>query len=285
MKQNVKLTDSEIKKITKARYGKCAESGVASSCCAIDASQSSSFAIEHGLYTKEDISLIPDTALSLSRGCGNPTGFAELQPGEIAVDFGCGAGIDVVLAAKKVAPSGKVFGVDFAPEMIQRAKQAVIEAEVAIIVDLYVSDLDKTDLSDSFADVVMSNCVINLCPDKEEVYREAFRILKPGGRLAISDVIYTEKLDPQIHERFKTAWSGCVGGAIEKDRYFNIIENIGFIDLKIVSEHLLASNELNEMACCPGAEYTPVPAKEDLAVTENKIESVKFTADKPLGSN
>ena len=278
---HLKLTNSEIKEITKARYSKCAESDVASSCCAVNRSQSSSFATDHGLYTKEDLSLIPDIALSLSRGCGNPTGFAQLQPGDIVVDFGCGAGIDVILAAKKVVPGGKVIGIDFATEMIQKGKQAVAEAEIEHIVDLFVAELDKINLSDNIADVVISNCVINLCPDKEAVYREAYRILKPGGRLAISDVIYTEKIEPQIHERFKATWSGCVGGAIEKGLYFNIIKNAGFSEFKIISEHLLASSELTEMACCPGAEYTPAPAKEDLAYTENKIESIKFTAIKP----
>ena len=116
-----KLTDSEIKEIVKERYGKCAETGMgtASSCCAIEASKSSGFATDHGLYTQEDISLIPETALSLSRGCGNPTGFAALQPGEIVVDFGCGAGVDVIRAARKITPNGKVIGVDFASEMIE----------------------------------------------------------------------------------------------------------------------------------------------------------------------
>lgn len=279
---HLKLTDREIKEITKARYGKCAESVVASSCCAVNATQSSSFAANPGLYTKEDLSSIPEIALSLSRGCGNPTGFADLRAGETVVDFGCGAGIDIVLAAKKVAPDGKVIGIDFSPEMIQKAKQAIMEAEIGSMVDLYIAELDKTNLADNSVDVAMSNCVINLCPDKQEVYREAFRVLKPGGRLAISDVIYTEKIDPQIHERFKTTWSGCVGGAIKKDRYFNIIKSAGFTELEIVSEYLLASNELTEMACCPGADYTPAPEKEDLANTQNKIESVKFTAIKPL---
>jgi SAM-dependent methyltransferase len=285
MEKSVKprLTDNEIKEIVKDRYGKCAETGmnIASSCCAIETSKSLSFATDHGLYTQEDISLLPESALSLSRGCGNPTGFATLQPGEIVVDFGCGAGIDVILAAQKVGPSGKVIGVDFVSEMIERAKQAIDEVEFSNIVEFRVSDLNQTGLPHGVADVVISNCVINLCPDKKDIYREAYRILKPGGRLAISDVVYTEKIDSSVYERFQTTWSGCVGGAIDKESYFEGIKTIGFTDVNLVAQHLLASKELDEMACCPGAEYTPVPAKEDVAMTQNKIASIKFTAVKP----
>ena len=285
MEQKVqpKLTDAEIKQILKERYGKCTEDGMSmgASCCPSVAHKSPGFAKEHGLYTPDDLSLIPETALSLSRGCGNPTGFAALQPGEIVVDFGCGAGIDVILAAQKVTPSGKVIGVDFASEMIGRAKQTVAEAGFSDTVELRVADLDQTGLPHSVADVVISNCVINLCPDKETVYREAFRILKPGGRLAISDIVYTEKIDPSVHERFQSTWSGCVGGAIDKDSYFEAIKNIGFTEIHLVAQHLLASKELEEMACCPGHEYTPLPAKEDIAVAQDKVASIKFTAVKP----
>ena len=278
------FTDAKIKQVVKERYGKCAEAGLSGedSCCPIQASKSASFATEHGLYTKEDISLIPETALRLSRGCGNPSGFANLQPGEIVVDFGCGAGIDVILAAHKVTPNGKVIGVDFASKMIERAKQAVTEAGFSNIVDLRVADLDQTGLPHSVADVVISNCVINLCPDKDTVYREAFRILKPGGRLAISDIVYTEKINPNIHEHFQATWSGCVGGAIDKESYFETIKNFGFIEIHLITQHSLASKELDELACCPGPEYTPVPAKEDVAMVQNKIASIKFTAIKPL---
>ncbi len=285
MEQKVqpKLTDAEIKQILKERYGKCTKAGMSTgaSCCPSGAQKSPSFAKEHGLYTPDDLSSIPETALSLSKGCGNPTGFAALQPGEIVVDFGCGAGIDVILAAQKVTPGGKVIGVDFTSEMIGRAKQAIAEAGFSDNVELRIADLDQTGLSHSVADVVISNCVINLCPDKEAVYREAFRILKPSGRLAISDIVYTERIDPSVHERFQITWSGCVGGAIDKDSYFEAINNIGFTEIHLVAQHLLASRELEVMACCPGPEYTPLPAKEDIAVAQGKVASIKFTAIKP----
>jgi len=273
----------EIKQVIKDRYGKCAEigGGKESCCCPGEASTSSSFAAEHGLYGQEDLSLVPEIALNLSKGCGNPTGFADLQAGEVVVDFGCGAGIDVILAAHKIAPGGKVVGVDGAPQMIERARQAVAEASLTDPVELRVGDMERLELPDGFADVVMSNCVINLCPDKEAVYREAFRILKPGGRVAISDIVYTENFDPRVQERFQSTWAGCVGGAIDDDSYFEIVRKAGFRKLEVIARHPLPPKELQAMACCPGPAFTPAPAKLDLDVVEGKVTSIKFTAVKP----
>ena len=200
------------------------------------------------------------------------------------MDFGCGAGIDVILAEGKVGRSGKVFGVDFTPQMIDRVKQAVAESGLTDTVKLVVADIEALDLPNGFADVVISNCVINLCPDKEAVYREAFRILKPGGRLAISDIVYSEKVNPEVQDRFRSTWVGCVGGSIDQESYFKIVRDTGFTQLEIVARHPLVLKELDEMACCPGPEFTPAPAKEDLAVVQEKVVSVKFKAVKPQHS-
>ena len=116
---------------------------------------------------------------------------------------------------------------------------------------------------------------------KETVYQEAFRILKAGGRLAISDIVYTEEIDNQLKERFQSTWAGCMGGAIEENNYFEIVRKAGFGQIEIVSRHLLLPKELESMACCPGPEFTPAPAKEDLAVVQGKVISIKFTAIKP----
>jgi len=275
------MKTEEIKQIVKERYGKCAEKGAGEEpCCPSMAPTSKSFAAEHGLYSQEELSLIPKIALDLSKGCGNPTGFANLQPGEVVVDFGCGAGTDVILAAHKVDSGGKVVGVDSAPQMIERAKQTVADVGLTDRVELRVDDMEQLDLPDGFADAVISNCVINLCPDKEAVYREAFRILKPGGRLAISDIVYTERIDPQVQERFQSTWAGCVGGAIEEDSYFKIVREVGFREVEVVARHPLPPQELEAMACCPGPEFTPAPAKEDLAAVQGKVVSIKFTAIK-----
>ncbi len=219
--------------------------------------------------------------MNLSRGCGNPTGFANLQPGTVVVDFGCGGGIDVILATHKVGKQGRVVGIDFAPQMIERAKQAVAEAGLNDRnIELHVVSIENTELSNSFADVVISNCVINLCPDKDAVYKEAFRILKIGGGLAISDIILTEDIDSELRERFRSTWAGCLGGTIPEEDYWQRVKKAGFVDIQIVAGHILTPEELQAMACCPGEEFTPPPNNDDRALVEGKVVSVKFTATK-----
>jgi len=238
--------------------------------------------VDQGLYGDTDLSLVPEVALNLSRGCGNPTGFAKLQPGDVVVDFGCGGGIDVLLAAHKVRPQGRVIGVDFAPPMIERATQAVAEAGPHDCqIELRVVDIESTQIPDGIADAVISNCVINLCPDKAAVYAEALRILRPGGRLAISDIVLTENVDPELRERFQSTWAGCLGGAIPEEEYWQTVRKAGFAEIQTVARHLLTREELEAMACCPGEEFTPPPGKEDRALVEGKVASVKFTAVKP----
>ena len=225
---------------------------------------------------------MPEIALNLSRGCGNPSGFANLQPGEVVVDFGCGGGIDVILAALKVEEQGRVFGIDFTPQMIERAKQTVAETGLqGRNIEFRVADMAKSHLPNSFADIVISNCVINLCPDKDAIYEEAFRIVRPGGRLAISDIVYTEDINPQLRERFQLTWAGCLGGAILEEEYWQTVRKAGFKEIQIVARHLLTSEELEAMACCPGEEFTPPPSEEDRLLVEGKVASVKFTAMRP----
>lgn len=238
--------------------------------------------MDQGLYGQAELTLVPEVALNLSRGCGNPTGFANLEPGEVVVDFGCGGGIDVILAAHKVGSQGRVVGIDFADQMIERAKQAVAEAGLQDRdIEFRVSDMEKTQLPDGFADVVISNCVINLCPDKDAVYEEAFRILRPGGRLAISDIVLTENIDPELRERFQSTWAGCLGGAIPEEDYMQTVRQAGFAEIQIVARHTLTPAELEAMACCPGEEFAPAPAKDDLGVVQGKVTSIKFTAVRP----
>jgi len=237
--------------------------------------------VDQGLYGEPELSLIPELARNLSRGCGNPTGFADLQVGEVVVDFGCGGGIDVILVAHKVGPQGRVLGIDGAHQMIDRAKQAVAEAGLQDRnIEFRNAYLDQTQIPDGFADVVVSNCVINLCPDKEAVYKEAFRILKPGGRIAISDIVLTEDINQHLRERFQSTWAGCLGGAVPEREYLQTVSKAGFTAVQIVAQHTLTAEELAAMACCPGEEFTTSPAKEDLAMVLGKVKSVKFTAMK-----
>jgi len=198
------------------------------------------------------------------------------------VDFGCGGGIDVILAAHKVGDQGKVVGIDFSPEMIERAKQAVVDSGLQNRnIEFRVGDMGQSQLPDGFADVVISNCVINLCPDKASVYEEAFRILRSGGRLAISDILMTEGIDSKLQERFQSTWSGCLGGAILENDYWQTVSKEGFTEIQIITRYTLTEEELKAMACCPGEEFTPAPAEEDIAAVQGKVISVKFTAIKP----
>jgi SAM-dependent methyltransferase len=200
----------------------------------------------------------------------------------VVVDFGCGGGIDVILAARKVGEQGKVVGIDFSPEMIERAKQAVAESGLQKRnIELLVGDMVQSQLPDRIADVVISNCVINLCPDKESVLKEAFRILNSGGRLAISDIVLTEDIDSQLRERFQSTWSGCLGGAILEEDNWQTVRKAGFSEIQIISSYTLNSKELKAMACCPGEEFTPAPAEEDIGAVQGKVISVKFSAIKP----
>jgi SAM-dependent methyltransferase len=236
-----------------------------------------------GLYSEEELTVVPEMALNLSRGCGNPSGFADIQPGDVVVDFGCGGGIDVILAAHKVGAHGRVTGIDFAEPMIRRAHQAVAEADLqGRNIELLVADMERTQLPDAFADVLLSNCVINLCPDKDAVYREAFRILRPGGRIAISDVVLTESIAPELRMRFQATWAGCLGGAIQEEEYWQTVRRAGFAEIRVVARYPLKGEELAAMACCPGEEFTPPPARQDLRLVEGKVASVKFTATKPF---
>lgn len=238
--------------------------------------------MEQHLYSPEELTLVPEVALNLSRGCGNPTGFANLLPGALVVDFGCGGGIDVILAAHKVGLEGRVIGIDFSPQMIERAKQAVDQANLPDRnIELLVAEMGSTQLPENCADVVISNCVINLIPDKDAVYQEAFRILKPGGGLAISDIVLTEQLDPSLQEHFRSIWSGCLGGAIPENDYFQTVMNAGFSGIQVAARHQLSQAELTAMARCPGEEFTPAPDPNDLAAVEGKVTSIKFRAFKP----
>ena len=198
------------------------------------------------------------------------------------MDFGCGGGIDVILAARKVGPQGRVIGIDFTPQMLERAQEAVTEAGLQSgTIELRLGDMEETGLPDGFADVVISNCVINLCPGKDAVYEEALRILRPEGRLAISDIVLTQDVEPQVRERFQSTWAGCLGGAIPESDYWETVRKAGFAYIQIVARHILTVDELEAMACCPGKEFTPPPTQEDRVLVEGKVVSVKFTAAKP----
>ena len=187
----------------------------------------------------------------------------------------------MILASQKVGSQGRVVGIDGAEKMIDRAREAVAEAGLENRnIELRVGDIAATQLPNSSVDVLISNCVINLCPDKDAVYKEAFRILRTSGRLAISDIVLTEEIHPGLRDRFRSSWAGCLGGAIPEDYYWEVVRQAGFEEFKIIARHTLTPEELEAMACCPGEEFFPAPAKEDIESVQGKVTSVKFTAVK-----
>ena len=181
-------------------------------------------------YSKEDMSEVPEGA-NMGLGCGNPVALASLKPGETVVDLGSGGGFDCFLAAREVGKTGRVIGVDMTPEMISKARRNAEGAEIGNV-EFRLGEIEHLPVADNYADIVMSNCVINLSPDKQGVYRDAFRVLKPGGRLSISDVLTTAPLPEKIRNDLSLL-GACIGGAATIGDTEEMLEQVGFTDIKI----------------------------------------------------
>lgn len=212
-------SDATVHDAVQAAYGAIAQGN--SGCCAPSSL--------HLGYTQTQLDLLPQGA-DLGLGCGNPNALATLQPGERVLDLGCGAGIDVLLAAQTVGPEGQVIGVDMTPAMLAKARAHAVEAGVADRVDIRRGTIEALPVRDGEVDVVLSNCVINLSPAKDQVFREAFRALAPGGRLAVSDILVTEPLPPELQQNL-AAWVGCLAGAPVADDYLQGLRDAGFQDI------------------------------------------------------
>lgn len=204
-----------------------------------------------GGYSAEELGGLPETAGAASLGCGNPTALATLSPGDAVLDLGSGGGIDVLLSAKRVSPGGKAYGLDMTDEMLELAEKNRAEAgaENAEFLKGHIEDIP---LPDDHVDVVISNCVINLSADKPKVLSEAFRVLKPGGRLAISDMVFLGdkgKLPAELVTSME-AWSGCVSGALEKDEYEKLLREAGFEDVSVEVTHTYQEEFAAAAGCC-----------------------------------
>ncbi len=226
------MEEKEIKEFVKKRYGEIAKSET--SCCSSCSCGPSvaDTALRIG-YSLKDLKSVPE-ASSMGLGCGNPVALASLKEGEVVLDLGSGGGIDVFLAAKKVGSSGKIFGVDMTEEMINRATDSAKRYGYDNV-EFRLGEIENLPLEDQTVDVVISNCVINLSPDKQRVFHEAYRVLKPGGRIMISDLVTEGDLPEDVRRSFD-AWAGCIAGALQKSEYLDTIERAGFKDVKIVSE-------------------------------------------------
>jgi arsenite methyltransferase len=236
----------------KARYGAIAESSLSSEDAEVKA------VAEAFGYTSEELTTIPAQA-NMGLSCGNPTATAHLKAGEVVVDLGSGGGLDVFLAARKVGPTGRAIGVDMTPEMIARARANAASGGYANV-EFYHSTIDKIPLPDSSVDCIISNCVINLAPDKPAVFREIFRVLKPGGRLAVSDIALTGKLPKEIATSI-AAYTGCIAGAIKIEDYRAGLLNAGFQYVEVVDsgKDLNAYKQAEDQSsCCSAAKNDPV---------------------------
>jgi arsenite methyltransferase len=230
------LDSNEIKEMVRARYGNIAISGISECCapttspsCDTDSGDVRSKAREMG-YSAKELAAVPDGA-NLGLGCGNPQAIAAMRPGEVVVDLGSGAGFDCFLAAQQVGTTGRIIGVDMTHEMLKKARENASKVG-ATNVEFRLGELEHLPIANDTADVIISNCVVNLVPDKAQVFREAFRVLKPGGRAAISDVVNIAPL-PEDLRTDPTLLCGCVSGAISAERIEAALREAGFVDVTI----------------------------------------------------
>lgn len=232
----------ELKEHIKDRYSKIAVNEESCSCCAgsrdLNINQSKLVG-----YTMEDLKSIPADAV-FGLGCGNPTELADLKEGENVLDLGSGGGIDVFLAANKVGESGKVIGVDMTKEMIEKAKKNAEDGNYKNV-EFRLGEIENLPVENDSIDVIISNCVINLTPDKSVAYKEAFRVLRPGGRILVSDLVTEGEIPEEIRRSFQ-AWSECIAGAMEKQTYLDTIKMAGFSDIKIVEQHYFTEPNMDE---------------------------------------
>jgi arsenite methyltransferase len=252
---------NELRDQVRDHYGEVARKGTSCcgpTCCTPEASDArpsaSDTAVRLG-YTPQDLAAAPEGA-NLGLGCGNPQAIASLRPGETVIDLGSGGGFDCFLAARQVGATGKVIGVDMTPDMVSRARHNAIEAGVANV-EFRLGEIEHLPVPDRIADVVLSNCVINLSTDKAAVFRDAFRALRPGGRVAISDVVALGPL-PEGVRRDLSLYTGCVAGAATVEETERLLREAGFVEIQV---------RINESASAAMAEMTPVHDLRSLAAS------------------
>ena len=290
-----KKTDEQIKEAVRQAYGdiarqhsapsgagsccgprpesSCCQPAQASNCCGPADAKAKSSAT---LYPAAEIADLPDSVTDASLGCGNPTAIADLKPGQVVLDLGSGGGIDCFLAAKKVGPQGRVIGLDMTPDMIKLAQRNAKKVG-AWNVEFRLGEMEDMPLPDSSVDVIISNCVINLSPDKDAVFAEAFRVLRPGGRMSVSDIVLYGELPPSVRDRLDV-WASCVSGALEEADYLDKMRAAGFAGTEVLSRDYVKVSEFAEWES-----VRTVLEGSGLDVTEIdlKIASLKVRAHKP----
>jgi SAM-dependent methyltransferase len=276
------MKEENIRKIVREGYAKVAKRE--KSCCGTqnpcgDNTSDMSEEISRRIgYGEEEIRSVPEGA-NLGLGCGNPVALASLKKGQTVLDLGSGGGFDCFLAANRIGKSGKVIGVDMTPEMIDKARENARKGKYENV-EFRLGEIENLPVADGTVDVVISNCVINLSPNKERVFKEAFRVLKPNGRLLVSDIVLLKKL-PEIVRKNIQAYIGCLSGAEMKDKYLKMIEDVGFQKVKIVEEnHFPVENIVNDPTAQAIVKASEISA-EKIRKIANTVASVKVSAFKP----
>jgi SAM-dependent methyltransferase len=273
------MSTANITEVVKEKYGQAAlrvSTGQGNACCGAAPSASSGCGdpITSGLYHSDQTGILPEDAVKASLGCGNPTALAQLRQGEFVLDLGSGGGIDVLLSARRVGPTGKAFGLDMTDEMLALANENKRKA-AAENVEFLKGHIESIPLPDNSVDVIISNCVINLSADKDRVLKEAFRVLKPGGRLAVSDVVTRGEMLPEIRESV-LLWVGCIAGALEENDYRAKLERAGFTGIEVEPTRIYRIEEAREFLSGRGLDVDALAPQVD-----GKFMSAFVRATKP----
>lgn len=272
------MSTPDVKEVVREKYGQAAlrvNSGEGNGCCCGDRPTGSCDPITSNLYDATQEGEVPDTAIKASLGCGNPTALAELMEGEIVLDLGSGGGIDVLLSARRVGPSGKAYGLDMTDEMLALAEENKRKSDLTNV-DFLKGEIENIPLPDNSVDVIISNCVINLSGDKDRVFNEAFRVLRPGGRFAVSDVVVRAKVPADIKKSVEL-WVGCIAGALSDYEYVQKLAKAGFEQIDIEPTRVYDINDARAFLSGRG-----INVDEFAKQLEGKFISAFVRASKPV---
>jgi ubiquinone/menaquinone biosynthesis C-methylase UbiE len=256
------MSDPNIKQVVKEKYGQAALNVLSGggSCC-VSPLTGDRDPVTADLYATSQAAEIPEEALKASLGCGNPTALAQLNPGETVLDLGSGGGIDVLLSARRVGPAGKAYGLDMTDEMLALARENQRKAGLKNV-EFLKGEMEDIPLPDNSVDVIISNCVINLSADKDRVLREAFRVLRPGGRLAVSDVVVRGEVPSEIRRNVEL-WIGCVAGALEESEYRSKLARAGFEQIDVEPTRIYRAEDASGFLACAGIDVQAIVPQVD----------------------
>ena len=275
------MSATDIKEAVKERYGKAAlrVTGSESGCCGGSASSAGcGDPITSNLYDVTQIKQIPEEALLASLGCGNPTALAKLNPGEVVLDLGSGGGIDVLLSARRVGPTGKAYGLDMTDEMLALANENKRKSGMENV-EFLRGEIENIPLPDNSVDVIISNCVINLSADKDKVLREALRVLRPGGRFAVSDVVTRGEIKAEIRKSI-LLWVGCIAGALDETEYRDKLTAAGFEQVEIEPTRIYKAEDARDLLISEGLDVGVVASEVDGKFMSAFVRAVKPASGK-----